>query len=296
MNATAVVEGCSPIWADYVWLARSSGSRLYPIVREFLAAIEAASRSISLDALTSFKRATQQKLTKSRRKHFIYSLCGMQAKKAKYYDRIVHKPRALRDAAVNVGVCALAGGPLSRIMHRCGSDKGDGRHNYASFYEMLFHKERDRVTRIFELGIGTMGANGAPGASLKGWKEYFPNAIVFGGDINEQLLFEENRIKTAVVDQTEPESIHRMFDRFGGEFDVMIDDGCHQMEPSRVLFQHGFPQLKTTGIYIIEDIVSSRRNDYKTFLDRHDAAILEIPHETNHYDNCLAIVVKDLKV
>lgn len=292
MSAAAVIEGCSPIWADYVWFARSEGSRLYPAIREFLATLEATSRSVGSDALDKYKRRIRQTLTKPRLKYFLYSVCGNRAKTEKYRNRIVNAPRTMRDAAANIGVTSLQGGKLSQIMARCGSDKGNGCHNYSLIYEKLLGGHRERVGRVFELGIGAMGADGAPGASLKGWREYFPNALIFGGDIQERLLFEEDRIRTAMVDQADPDSVDRIFKRFGGQFDLIIDDGCHEFEANKIFFELGFRQLKDTGIYVIEDVVSRLRDDYKAFLRQYDAAILDIPHDFNHEDNCMAIVVK----
>ena len=52
---------------------------------------------------------------------------------------------------------------------------------------------------IFEVGLGTnnvdvpsnMGKDGKPGASLRAWRDYFPNA-----DIDTRILFKEDKIQT----------------------------------------------------------------------------------------------------
>jgi hypothetical protein len=292
MSVAATIEGCSPIWADYVWFARSNGSRLYPVVREFLTDVDSASRSVSAGALAGYDLWLTLSLVQPRFKYFLYSGLGRRRKIEKYRNRLINAPRTRRDAALNIGVRSLSGGMLSQVMHRYGSDKGVGRHNYTLVYDKLFGQRRERVARIFELGIGAMGAGRAPGASLKGWREYFPNALIFGADIDERLLFEDDRITTALVDQTDPVAVGRIFKRFGGQFDLMIDDGCHQFEANKVFFELAFDKLKDDGIYVIEDVISRRRDDYKTFLRQYDAAILDIPHGYNHEDNCLAIVVK----
>jgi hypothetical protein len=91
-------------------------------------------------------------------------------------------------------------------MTRHGSDKGKGQgwHNYTTIYSVLFGKLHDQPFLIFELGLGTnnpnfpvnMGINGRPGASLRAWRELFPRALVYGADIDRDILFEEDRIKT----------------------------------------------------------------------------------------------------
>ena len=92
---------------------------------------------------------------------------------------------------------------LCRIMAANRSDKGNpdiyqAWHNYTIYYDKIFSPWRERPLRIFELGLGTndtsiesnMGENGRPGASLFGWREYFPNASIFGADIDKKILFE----------------------------------------------------------------------------------------------------------
>ena len=88
------------------------------------------------------------------------------------------------------------------IMNFYGSDKGhpmgEGHHNYTHYYHEVFKPVRNDPVRIFELGLGTnnlefpsnMGVDGKPGASLRGWKQYFANGSVFGADIDGGILFQ----------------------------------------------------------------------------------------------------------
>ena len=114
---------------------------------------------------------------------------------------------------------------ISRLCDVYGSDKGEigigphpypwPSHTYADFYSRLFWHCRDRVRNVFECGLGTnnpelpssMGTSGQPGASLRVWRDFFPNAMIFGGDIDSDVLFEEHRIKTFYIDQLNPETI-----------------------------------------------------------------------------------------
>jgi hypothetical protein len=297
---TVAVDGATP-WADYVWLARGERSRLYPVIRDFLMAIETAAASVSADQVNEFRHRRRLSLLKFRVKQLVYSACGHRKKQDKYAGRIANEQRAIRDAAITLGAGRLRRGPLSETMDRFGSDKGSGNHNYASLYDRLFRPERDRYTRVFELGIGSnnldtpsnMGAAGVPGASLRGWREYFARAAVFGADVDRRILFEEERIRTAFVDQTRPDTIDRLFASIGGEFDLIVDDGLHHVDANRTFFDGAFKRLKDGGIYIIEDVGSHARDAYRAFLSPYDAAILDIPHPPNHDNNCLAIVVKE---
>ena len=113
--------------------------------------------------------------------------------------------------------------PLCEIMGRNKSDKGslnihESWHNYTTFYYSIFNELSLKPLRLFELGIGTnnpnlksnMGINGRPGASLYGFSEFFPNSEIFGADIDKNILFNTDKIKTFYCDQTNNEIIKNM--------------------------------------------------------------------------------------
>lgn len=163
---------------------------------------------------------------------------------------------------------------LSRLMKDYGSDKGSPidddisasgykAHLYTDIYFMLFNAIRYSVMNILEIGIGSnnpevpsnMGDSGKPGASLRGFRDFFPNSRVFGADIDSRILFEEERIKTFYVDQTNPDSILQMLHKIGIEnFDIIIDDGLHTAEAAITLLECSFSKLKEGGFYLIEDV------------------------------------------
>jgi len=164
---------------------------------------------------------------------------------------------------------------LSILCDEYGSDKGEVdssahphdwiSHTYSDFMNDKFYHSRFHVKRIFECGIGTnkdgfaanMGLSGRPGASLRVWRDYFPNADVYGADIDPSVLFEELRIKTFQVDQTSQKSVIAMWNEIGiDEFDIIIDDGLHTFEGGISLFESSVDKLSTTGVYVIEDVNS----------------------------------------
>lgn len=158
--------------------------------------------------------------------------------------------------------------PLCEIMERYGSDKGavSGRawHTYTPVYHRLFKDMRNDQVRVFELGIGSidpnvqsnMGVNGMPGASLRGWEEYFPNGSIFGGDIDRKTLFETKRIKTFYIDQLNAGSIRSVFDS-QEHFDIIIEDGLHTLEANVCFFENTVHKLSENGVYVIEDILTA---------------------------------------
>lgn len=61
-----------------------------------------------------------------------------------------------------------------------------------------------------------MGDYGPSGASLRVLRDYFPNALIVGADIDKSVLFQEARIKTCYVDQLDAESVRRLWQSVGG--------------------------------------------------------------------------------
>lgn len=181
---------------------------------------------------------------------------------------------------------------LSELCDKYGSDKGELRttghpylwpsHTYADFYSRLFSHCRNRIMRVFECGLGTnnpallssMGTEGRPGASLRVWRDYFPNAIIYGADIDRDVLFEEERIKTFYVDQLGPETIAKLWKDVGvSEFDFMLDDGLHTFEAGACLFEHSIQHLSRDGIYVIEDARILDLMRYKDFFSKTDYVV-----------------------
>ena len=162
---------------------------------------------------------------------------------------------------------------LASLCDQHGSDKGSLNnvntihswppHTYVDLYSRLFLHDRFNINTVFECGIGTnnpnlassMGIHGKPGASLRVWKEYFPNAKIFGADIDRDILFQEERIETYFIDQTNADSINEFWKKVDCDnFDIMIDDGLHTFNAGWTLFSHSINKLSTVGKYIIEDV------------------------------------------
>jgi len=136
-------------------------------------------------------------------------------------------------------------------------------HNYTDFYSKIFDHSRQHVRNILECGIGSnnpdipsnMGTNYKPGGSLKMWKEYFCNAEIHGADIDRNILFTEERIKTFYVDQLNEDSIKKMWTKINKKnFDLIIDDGLHTFEAGTIFFKNSIEYLSENGIFIIEDV------------------------------------------
>ena len=158
-------------------------------------------------------------------------------------------------------------------------------HNYGVFYSGRFSEVREQVEAVFECGIGTsnssfsasMGSSYTPGASLRVWKDYFPNALVFGIDIDPLVLFQEERIRTYLCDQTSETQVRQLFTAIGQrDFDLIVDDGLHSFYAGLRLFQNASHRLKNSGSYVIEDVTPGDCLRYLSFFTRSKEWQLEI--------------------
>jgi hypothetical protein len=203
--------------------------------------------------------------------------------------------------------------PLCEIMGKNLSDKGHininiSHHNYTTFYYSIFKDLCDKELRIFELGLGTnnvniksnMGKDGRPGASLYGWSEFFPNSKIFGADIDSEILFNTNTIKTFYCDQTNPNIIKYMWNEpcLQDGFDIIIEDGLHTFLANVCFFENSIHKLKPNGYFIIEDIIIHEEQLFIRKIKEWESKytdclfnLLKIPSH-NRYDNTLLVVFK----
>jgi SAM-dependent methyltransferase len=161
------------------------------------------------------------------------------------------------------GVNMWAPTEVCRVMTKCGSDKGRS-NNYTPLYSALFKERWDQPLRVFELGLGSnnldvssnMGAFGVPGASLRGWRQLFPYARVYGADIDRRILFADDRIKTYYCNQLDRSSIRELWSQpdLQDGADIIIDDGLHTFEANAAFLEESLYHLRPGGIYITEDI------------------------------------------
>jgi len=135
---------------------------------------------------------------------------------------------------------------LHQIGLKHGTDKAT-HHLYCDFYEKEL--EGLNLKRILEIGV-------KDGASLRMWKEFYPNAEVIGLDITDPLTI--LGCITLKIDATDVYSLGDL-----GKFDLIIDDGSHNTKDQQISFQYLFNHgLNHGGIYIIEDVHTSFYTEY----------------------------------
>lgn len=142
------------------------------------------------------------------------------------------------------------------------TDKSMKHNRYSYFYNNTINKYLDRkdVKRVCEIGIGHigcmdhMGVKYSPGASLRMWEEFFPNAIIYGMDIEKSILFNSGRIECFWMDQDSEEIMSKSLSNCGGELDLIVDDGSHQLKHQLNTLKVAKEFLRPGGLLIIEDV------------------------------------------
>lgn len=144
---------------------------------------------------------------------------------------------------------------LADLAVRYGADKW-GLHQYTPHYERHFEPVRNRRLTVVEIGVGGYQAPDSGGASLRMWKHYFPRAQVYGLDLYDKHLLDDQRITTYQVDQSDTESLAQIAKEIG-PVDIVVDDGSHLCRHVIASFNALFPYLTPDGIYVVEDLQAS---------------------------------------
>jgi len=143
---------------------------------------------------------------------------------------------------------------LRKLFDKWSCDKGY-KHSYEKCYEQFFKPLKNKNINILEVGVEL-------GHSLQVFKDYFPNAQIYGIDIFVREMPDEIDILTnenvhwAVCDSTNPNCSSIINKTFGQDikFDIIIDDGLHQPEANAQTLKNLWSLLKPDGSYFIEDV------------------------------------------
>lgn len=134
---------------------------------------------------------------------------------------------------------------ISEILMGYKTDKARD-HSYGPFYDELFARfDRDATLNILELGVQA-------GGSLLAWKDYFPNANVYGVDISDSRFeeYKQDRVsfqKADLRDMPVPEGVR---------FNIIIDDSDHFIGTQKFIVEKYYPLLAPKGVLVIEDVQS----------------------------------------
>lgn len=133
------------------------------------------------------------------------------------------------------------------------SDKGSV-HTYMNFYEKYLEPKRNSIS-LLEIGIMT-------GGSIHVWQEYFNNYNIVGVDLAETWYKNrEHPFHNHIINDPNVKLYFgidsRKFvptDIKDKMFDVIIDDGNHNVKAQISTLKNYWPLLKHNGTYFIEDV------------------------------------------
>jgi hypothetical protein len=191
---------------------------------------------------------------------------------------------------------------LETLITKYNSDKNN--YGYPKVYESIFRNFKDKPINLLEIGIGTMtpgahstmvhvyGENGnyKPGASLRAFRDYFPNGNIYGGDVQLDCMFSEERINTLLFNSLVKEECDNALKDL--QFDIIIDDGDHTNSSQEATFRNLWSRIKPGGYYFIEDVGCTYINldehnvrEKSANLDSYDWYGMDLVSESIKYNN-----------
>lgn len=148
---------------------------------------------------------------------------------------------------------------LQLILNKYNTKKNSKYNNYGKYYEKYINKFLYKEISYLEIGISKC-------ESLFAMREYFTNAKnIVGIDSNPYCITFEQKQKNIFIEigkQNNELFLKKVNDKYGN-FDIIIDDGSHELNDILVSFNTLFPLLNDKGVYIIENTINIR--DYLYF-------------------------------
>ena len=148
---------------------------------------------------------------------------------------------------------------LDGLFYHYGSDKSDifkktenKGHGYSKFYKQKLEKLRNKKINILEVGSYA-------GASAAAFVKYLPESNIFCFDVNiSNFEYKSKKIHVFGIDiknqKKTIKTLNKIADQFKiKEFDIIIDDGSHNLSDILVALKFFFKYLKNKGLYVIED-------------------------------------------
>lgn len=170
---------------------------------------------------------------------------------------------------------------LTKLAQKYKADKW-GKHHYTPVYYELMKDKQNEVKSVFEIGT-------AEGASMFMWRDFFPNAMIYGGDnvpSRVELFKNEARMKAYLLDQGKLADIYNVLPIMMTA-DLIIDDGSHRGADQLFTFLAIAPYMKAGAVYVIEDVADT---DIIPFITEN--YYVEVKEVGQRYDDRLIIFKK----
>ena len=138
-------------------------------------------------------------------------------------------------------------------------------------------------SRILEIGCGSndpeirhaMSPNYIPLSSLHALKEIFQTENIEGADIDVKLEI-NNDFEVHYLDQLKRETLEEASKGFKLGFDLIIDDGVHDISANYLTLIYFYKILNPQGKYVIEDVPPSLIESWRFLLQEFDIIEMEV--------------------
>jgi hypothetical protein len=168
-------------------------------------------------------------------------------------------------------------------MERYNTDKYE--HGFIDVYEPYFNNLKD-VKNVLEIGVYF-------GGSLQYLSDKFPDAKIYGIDIEDKTQYNTDNITTYIVNQEDRTALNKFLEETNVEFDIIIDDGGHTMKQQQVSFGTLFKSLKKGGIFILEDLHTSRLEQLDTIAPDDIITTLDMLYTIQYTKNVISNHILD---
>lgn len=170
---------------------------------------------------------------------------------------------------------------VKEIFNKWGSDKSS-KHNYEIVYAE-FRKTMHNYSRILEIGCGSndpeirhaMTPDYIPLSSLQALKEIYQTENIEGADIDVKLEI-NNKFKVHYLDQFKRKTLEETSKSFKLGFDLIIDDGVHDISANYLTLIYFYKILNPQGKYVIEDVPTSLVDSWCYLLQDFDIKEIEV--------------------
>ena len=146
---------------------------------------------------------------------------------------------------------------MREIFCRHGTDKGTWHRYYVPYSRLLERYRALAPARLIEIGIHS-------GSSLRAWLEIFPKLQLSAVDVDPKTRENAPEGCTVYIGDQGDESFLDAVIAAEDPWDVVIDDGSHRIDHQKDTFDKLWPRVRPGGLYVIEDLQSSRAELYST--------------------------------
>ena len=162
---------------------------------------------------------------------------------------------------------------LDYLFHEYGSDKANifkpnqhQGHGFSIYYEKKLEKYKNRNINILEIGSYA-------GASAAAFTKYLPKSKVYCFDVNiSNFKYKSENINVYGIDINNQKKVVKTLNKLFSEqnftqFDLIIDDGSHNLSDILISLKFFFKYVKNNGLYIIEDYKHPNYYKYNRNID-----------------------------